>query len=177
MAKIVLERIICNVQESKHSSIVVDETSDICRTEQVAVCLRYVFEGDTGESFVGFYSTPSTEGETLFELVKDVFRKLGLSLEKVVAECFDGASNMSGVHRGLAARKKVCSPLAIYIHCYGHLLNLAIQDTMAEIEPLRTHWELFKAYTTLLKVVLNGTQCFVTLIMALNLCAHLNPKV
>ena len=75
----------------------------------------------------------------MFELVKDdVFRKLGLSLEKVVAECFDGASNMSGVHRGLAARMKVCrSPLAICIHCYGHLLNLAIQDTMAEIEPLR----------------------------------------
>ena len=73
----------------------------------------------------------------MFELVKDVFCKLGLSLEKVVAECFDGASNMSGVHRGLAARMKVCSPLAIYIHCYGHLLNLAIQDTMADIEPLR----------------------------------------
>ena len=40
VAKIVLERIICNVQESKHSSIIVGETSDISRTEQVAVCLR-----------------------------------------------------------------------------------------------------------------------------------------
>ena len=137
VAKIVLGRIICNVQESKHSSIIVDETSDISRTEQVAVCVRYVVEGDTKESFVGFYSTPSTEGETLYELIKDVFRKLGLSLENVVAECFDGASNMSGVNRGLAARMKECSPLAIYIHCYGHLLNLAIQDTMTEIEPLR----------------------------------------
>ena len=76
-------------------------TSDISRTEQVAVCLRYVVEGDTKESFVGFYSTPSTEGETLYELKKDVFRKLGLSLENVVAECFDGASNMSGVNRAI----------------------------------------------------------------------------
>lgn len=62
---------------------------------------------------------------------------MGLQLENVVAECFDGASNMSGVYRGLAARMKECSPLAIYIHCYGLLLNLAIQDTMTEIEPLR----------------------------------------
>ena len=54
----------------------------------------------TRESFVGFYPTPpppTNEGETLYELVKDVFRKLGLSLEKVGAECFDGASNMSDV--------------------------------------------------------------------------------
>ena len=52
VTKIVLERVVCNVQESKHSSIIVEETSDISRTEQVAVCLRYVLEGDTRESFV-----------------------------------------------------------------------------------------------------------------------------
>ena len=34
-------------------------------------------------------------------------------------------------------RMKECSPLGIYVHCYGHLLNLALQDTMTEIETLR----------------------------------------
>jgi hypothetical protein len=32
---------------------------------------------------------------------------------------------------------KETSPLALYVHCYGHLLNLAIQDTVEEVEPLR----------------------------------------
>ena len=102
----------------------------------------------------------------MFELVKDVFRKLGLSLEKVVAECFDGASNMSGVHRGLSARMNIFSPLAIY-HCYGHLLNLAIQDTMAEIKPLRNALGIIQ----ILHNFIEGSpkRCFVTLIMALNL--------
>ena len=32
---------------------------------------------------------------------------------------------------------KECSPRGIYVHCYGHLLNLALQDTMSEVEPLK----------------------------------------
>ena len=69
----------------------------------------------------------------MYELVKTAVSKLELSLENIVAECFDGAANMSGAHKGLATRMKECSPLGIYVHCFGHLLNLALQDTMTEI--------------------------------------------
>ena len=45
---------------------------------------------------------------------------------------------MSGVNKGLSARMKECSPpLAVYVHCYGHLLNLALQDAMTTVEPMR----------------------------------------
>ena len=27
--------------------------------------------------------------------------------------------------------------MAVYVHCYGHLLNLALQDTMTHVEVLR----------------------------------------
>ena len=43
---------------------------------------------------------------------------------------------MSGKEKGLAARMKECAPMVIYVHCYGHLLNLALQDTMKEVVPL-----------------------------------------
>ena len=36
----------------------------------------------------------------------------------------------------LATRMKKTSPMAIYVHCYGHLLNLAIQNTMKNIGSL-----------------------------------------
>ena len=58
-------------------------------------------------------------------------------MENSIAECSDGTANMSGICKGLATRMKECSPLGIYVHCYGHLLNLALQDTMTEIETLR----------------------------------------
>lgn len=137
MSDVVLESISKDVKKSPGYSIIVDETSDISRVEQVAICLRYIIEGETKESFIGFYDTPSTEGEVLCKLVKDVLEKLKLKLDDIVGLCFDGAANMSGIHKGLATRMKQCSPLSIYVHCYGHLLNLAIQDTMTNIEPLR----------------------------------------
>ena len=85
----------------------------------------HVLDGKTLETFVGFFSTESTEGETLFKLVKKLITEYGLKLENIVGECFDGASNMSGVRKGVAARM-------MYVHCYAHVhvLNLALQDTI-----------------------------------------------
>ena len=103
---------------STQYSIIVDETADISRTEQVSLCLRYVFAGETKETVVGFYTTASTEGEVLYELVKTSVNKLDLKLENIVEKCFDGAANMSCIHKGLASRMKECSPLSIYVHCY-----------------------------------------------------------
>ena len=40
-----------------------DETSDISRTEEVSLCLRCIINGETKETFVGFFATASTEGE------------------------------------------------------------------------------------------------------------------
>ena len=137
VANVMLERIAAEARSSDYFGIVVDETADISRTEQVSLFLRYIFNGETKETFTGFYSTKSTEGEVLYELVKTAISKLELRLEDIVAECFDGAANMSGARKGLAARMKECSPLSIYVHCHGHRLNLALQDTMTTIEPLK----------------------------------------
>ena len=137
LADQVVMRIVKDVQESEMFAIILDETSDISRIEQVSLCLSYVADGIKKETFVGFYETKSTEGEVLYELVKKAACDLNLDLQNVVGKCFDGASNMFGIYKGLATRMKECSPLSIYIHCYAHLLNLAIQGTIVQIEPLR----------------------------------------
>jgi hypothetical protein len=133
----VVQRITKDVQLSRNYALIMDETSDISRTEQVSICLRHVLDGITLETFLGFFSTISTEGEVLFELVKKVMTDHGLELGNIVGECFDGASNMSGVRKGVAARMKECSPRGVYVHCYAHILNLALQDTMSDMKPLR----------------------------------------
>ena len=102
----------------------------------MSLCLSYCVDGIKKEAFVGFYVTKSTEGEVLYQLVKDSISELNLELENIVGKAFDGAANMNGIYKGLSTRMKECSPYAIYIHCCGHLLNLALQDTMKEIEPL-----------------------------------------
>jgi hypothetical protein len=128
----------------------------------VSLCLRYVCAGETVETFVGFSTTASTEGEVLFELVKKAILNLELKLEDIVGECFDGAANMSGVHKGLATRMKECSPLVVYVHCYGHLLNLALQDSMTSIESAAMPLERYRNYIRFLKQVLSVIEFFRT---------------
>jgi hypothetical protein len=69
----VQQRIASDVRSSEQFSIIIDETPDISKSEQVSLCLRYVCAGETVETFVGFSTTASTEGEVLFELVKKQF--------------------------------------------------------------------------------------------------------
>ena len=40
---------------------------------------------------------------------------------------------MSGKHSGVAAQIQMEEPRAIYLHCMGHSLNLAVQDTCQSI--------------------------------------------
>ena len=118
-------------------SIILAETSDISRLEQVSFCLRYVSDGTTKESFIGFHTICSTDGESPHTLVKSAFQETDLILKNIISERFNDAASMSVVHRGLATRMKEISPLAIYVHCYGHLLNLALQDTLTHVEVLQ----------------------------------------
>jgi hypothetical protein len=50
---------------------------------------------------------------------------------------------MSGKEKVVAARMKECSPLVVYVQCYGYLLNLALQDTMSEVDCCEMHSEIF----------------------------------
>ena len=117
--------------------VISDETSDISRNEQISLVISYIdSSGQKRESFVGFIKTDQTDGETLFNLITDEMLNLGLDLSGVVGLGFDGASNMSGVNKGVATRLKNCSPRAIYVHCYGHLLSLATKKILSSIPTL-----------------------------------------
>ena len=137
VSNMVQTRITSDVRSGSQYSIIVDETSDISRTEQASLCLRYIFKGETRETFVFFFTTASTEEEVLYELGKTSFNMLDLQLGNIVGECFDAATNMSGIHKGLASCMKECSTLGVYVHNYGHLLNLVLQDTMTNIVEMR----------------------------------------
>ena len=72
----------------------------------MSFCLSYLANGTKKEAFVGFHATKTTDGEALYKLVKEVMNDLQLELQNIVGECFDGASNMSGVNKGLVREWK-----------------------------------------------------------------------
>jgi hypothetical protein len=78
------------------------------------------------EEFIGFVRAAETTGETLADLFISTLEQYGISIENMRAQGYDGAANMSGIHRGVQARIKEIVPTANYVHCKVHVLNLAI---------------------------------------------------
>ena len=55
-----------------------------------------------------------------------VLRDMGVDNERVVGQCYDGASVMSGIHAGVVRNE--CK-YAVYVHCFAHKLNLVLRDS------------------------------------------------
>ena len=75
---LIIELICKDARESNWYGIIIDETSVISRYEQVSFCFSYTANGCKKEEFVGFHATETTDGETLYKLVKEVINKLQL---------------------------------------------------------------------------------------------------
>ena len=62
-------------------------------------------------------------------LAQTIFQWLsthGLFPTDIRGQCYDGASNMSGLVSGCKSIVQQEAPLALYFHCAAHRLNLAV---------------------------------------------------
>ena len=108
-------------------SVMMDEASDLSHKEQVSIVVRYVdSQYVIQERLVDVESTDSTTAEALFQILLRSLSKVGLTTDKLVGQCYDGASNMRGIHAGVQAKVKETQPRAIYCHCYAHCVNLVL---------------------------------------------------
>ena len=81
----------------------VDETTDESNREQMVIVLRHVDDHlNTHEEFIGIYMVPSIDSATLTSVIMDTLIRMNISLNKCRGQCYDGASNMSGVKKGVA---------------------------------------------------------------------------
>lgn len=130
----------------------VDKPSDISIKEQVAICIRTAScDLDICEDFIGLLETTNTKAITLFSIVKDVLLRLGLPTEKLRGQCYDGASNMSVEFKGLQKLATDLQPLATYIHCSTHSLNLAVQDSLRNLSVFRDVMNLAKGLINMIR--------------------------
>ncbi|XP_060760237.1 zinc finger MYM-type protein 1-like [Neoarius graeffei] len=109
-------------------SIIMDGTQDIQGKEQVSICLRYVDKDLVPvEAFLGLYDTPATTGEQMAKLAVDMLLRLNLPISGLRGQTYDGAANMAGRFSGAQAVLKKEQPLALYVHCGAHCVNLITQ--------------------------------------------------
>ena len=111
-------------------AILVNETADISRTEQMCLTLRTCNETLEAEEVVfGLYSLPRCDSETITSAIPDVLLRLSISIQDSPGQRYDGAPAMSAQLTGLTARIVQLQSKAIYTHCQMHSLNLATLDS------------------------------------------------
>ena len=82
------------------------------------------------EEFIGLYLTNSITAAALVAIIEDTLLRLNIKLENCHDQCHDGASTMSGTKNGVAKVIAIKESCAIFTHCYGHVLNLGVGDTV-----------------------------------------------
>lgn len=113
-------------------TIMADETSDVGHHEQMAVAVRY-FDEDLCkpvEQFIGIQRLTAVDANTIFNSLTNKIAQLNINWTSVIAVCFDGASAMSGKFNSVQSKVKEINPSAMYVHCYGHCLNLVLVDSL-----------------------------------------------
>lgn len=97
-----------------------------------ALCLRFVDDvGDIRETLI-LSNLRKFEQHAIMQSLEG----FGLSLSELRGQGYDGASTMSGERAGVQALLREKQPKALYIHCAGHSLNLAIINSCS-VPPIR----------------------------------------
>lgn len=138
MSLSILRSIASNLQSSTMFAVMADECVDISNHEQLAICFRWVdAELEVHEDFAGLYEIPDITAETIVHVLKDCLIRMNLNWSRCRAQCYDGASNMAGHRSGVATQVPSLEPRAIFTHCFGHSLNLAVCDTIKQCKLTR----------------------------------------
>ena len=133
------DEILKEMRESKHFSIMIDETTDCTITEQLAIHGRFLDK--SGELKCHFLKVmdllqPGDESkdqdrritasaETIAARVFEFLRQANLDIGKLRGIGTDGAATMVGCRKGVVTRIKEVSPSVLGVHCAAHRLNLA----------------------------------------------------
>jgi len=123
-----LHRIAGDIKVAGYFAVGADEVTDSSNKEQ---CFRWVDDNfEAHEDFFGLHSVDDITAATILHVITDTVCRMTLSLSMCRAQCYDGASNMKRV----ASDLQKLEPRALYLHCYGHSLNLAVSDTLKGIK-------------------------------------------
>lgn len=138
------------IKKAVFYSVMADEVSSH-NIEHLALCVRFVDENcDIREEFVSFVKLDRVRAEDITSSIISTVEGLGLSLNELRGQGYDGASSMSGEKSGVQKRIRDIQPKALYTHCAGHSFNLAIVNSCS-VPSVRNCIDVIKNLTRWIK--------------------------
>lgn len=124
-------------EQRKFYAIMFDATPDVSKKEQVSQIIRTVHSDSNDtiieKSFIDFIHYEGKTGLEIYDMISKKLEDDGLNILECRAQVYDNASSMSGLYQGVQARIKEVNPLAEYIPCIPHSLNLVGQNSMQKV--------------------------------------------
>ena len=135
MGEILRSQICVEIKKAKVFSLLVDETKDASKIEQLAIVFRYVDieNASIHERFLTFVPAETLNAEGLSNLIVKTLEKYHIDPMLMVSQGYDGAAVMSGHCSGVQTRIKQVAPKALYVHCNAHCLNLCLVDCVKSV--------------------------------------------
>ncbi|XP_059635467.1 uncharacterized protein LOC132277645 [Cornus florida] len=146
-----VRKIICDEVAGGKYCILVDEAQDESKTEQMALVLRYVkHDGVLMELFFDIVGVKNILAVTLKDAISGILAQFDLLIQNLRGQGYDGASNMRGEWNGLQALFVKDCPFAYYVHCFAHLLQVAL---VAAAKDKPKIWQFFSHLTCIVNLV------------------------
>ena len=144
IANVLKKTLIEKINISEYYAILLDETTDITVTKRLSICVRYFYGGTAETSFLGNVELPDGRAHTITAAVQKFLEDAGIDMSKCVSLATDGASVMTGHKSGVGVQiKSKFSPFISLTHCVAHRLNLAVTDSIKEIDALKNFSDKF----------------------------------
>ncbi|KAM9342344.1 zinc finger MYM-type protein 1-like [Pholidichthys leucotaenia] len=134
ITKVIEEEIKKESHKAPFVAVMVNEMKDASNAVQLALVLRYVTDAGVKERFVRFEDvTSGKRADSIAALIVHFLDEYEC-LDKVVAQCFDGTVVMSSRLNEVQAKIKEKAPMASFIHCYAHRLNLVLTQGVSKLK-------------------------------------------
>ncbi len=114
----IASEIVKMIRDCRAWALIADTTPDVSKHEQLSICVRVVTR--TGQCSEHPLFSKRASGTTALEIYNCIVAALTskeISFEKLVAQTYDGASNVSGCYNGLQAMiKEKVGDHVVYVH-------------------------------------------------------------
>ncbi|KAI6661790.1 hypothetical protein LOD99_9857 [Oopsacas minuta] len=150
MSEVVREEIIFEILDADVPwfTLLEDGTRDRNNIEHVSIGIRYVRKGKVFESLVNVATTLSSDAKTMANLTLEILRNNGLDSKRLLSQCYDGASVMSGRKGGVQTLiQEELHRKVPYVHCFNHRLHLVIMKLISEVPELKIFLTNVECYT------------------------------
>ena len=135
-----------DVNGMAYFSVLCDEATDVTFGEQLNLSIRWVSDSyEVHEDPVGLFRLPNTMAETIYSVIKTFSSGVNYLCSYVAVKRMTVQQTCLVKDQELQQESWDENAAAIPVHCFGHCLNLTLQDAGRKLVLIRDTLDLVKA--------------------------------